>query len=262
MAERRRNRVHVDAKSEATALGTGDLFMKTKLCKFQLLGMCTKGGLCPFAHEASEMKPLPDLSRTKLCKTLLHTGTCQNQGCTFAHDKGELRVVTSRRKGGRVRDPMRRTPGAIPCQGVTPRRRQVVDANEASSRWPPESGVCKTPAAGMVKMVAHALPQPPDWESHGLRHGYRQDLISLQIPDANRLHSNVVVIQTPCPNDGHDDRCQVIGASTILTELLESGDVTVKNSFLDFEPRPQLRMVRSASGRLDLSQHVTLIEGH
>jgi len=66
-------------------------FSKTKLCKFEVLGLCTKGNSCPFAHGQDEMKSLPDLHCTKLCAAMLQTGKCSKEKCTFAHSKAELR---------------------------------------------------------------------------------------------------------------------------------------------------------------------------
>eukprot|EP00931_Biecheleriopsis_adriatica_P073038 TRINITY_DN47400_c0_g1_i1.p1 TRINITY_DN47400_c0_g1~~TRINITY_DN47400_c0_g1_i1.p1 ORF type:complete len:567 (-),score=122.09 TRINITY_DN47400_c0_g1_i1:81-1679(-) len=66
-------------------------FLKTKLCKFYVLGACTRGKACQFAHDNSEMQPLPDLFRTKLCKTLMATGVCDDPDCRYAHHKEELR---------------------------------------------------------------------------------------------------------------------------------------------------------------------------
>jgi len=66
-------------------------FTKTKLCKFHVLGKCTKGTQCPFAHDGVDLRNLPDLRRTKLCKVLIQTGRCPNQGCLYAHTKEELR---------------------------------------------------------------------------------------------------------------------------------------------------------------------------
>lgn len=66
-------------------------FSKTKLCKFHVLGKCTKGVQCPFAHEGLELRKLPDLRRTKLCKVLIQTGQCSNAACMYAHTKDELR---------------------------------------------------------------------------------------------------------------------------------------------------------------------------
>jgi len=72
-----------------------DIFMKTKMCKFHLLGICTKGTDCQFAHSKSEMNPLPDLYRTKLCKTLINTGQCCNPECKYAHNREELRITNT-----------------------------------------------------------------------------------------------------------------------------------------------------------------------
>jgi len=73
-------------------------FSKTKLCKFELLGICAKGRACPFAHGGAEMKPLPDLRCTKLCVSLLQTGQCDTPDCTFAHSREELRTTGTFRK--------------------------------------------------------------------------------------------------------------------------------------------------------------------
>jgi hypothetical protein len=70
-------------------------FTKTKMCKFEIFGVCAKGTECPFAHGKEEMKPLPDLRRTKICKELIQTGTCSTEGCLFAHTKEELRGVAT-----------------------------------------------------------------------------------------------------------------------------------------------------------------------
>jgi len=66
-------------------------FTKTKLCKFHVLGKCTKGTQCPFAHDGLDLRNLPDLRCTKLCKTLVQTGRCTSRNCLYAHTKDELR---------------------------------------------------------------------------------------------------------------------------------------------------------------------------
>eukprot|EP00434_Breviolum_minutum_P040991 symbB.v1.2.036447.t1/scaffold5141.1/size55293/7 len=43
------------------------IFSKTKMCKFHILGACTKGSSCKFAHQKEELQELPDLACTKLC---------------------------------------------------------------------------------------------------------------------------------------------------------------------------------------------------
>jgi len=70
-------------------------FMKTKMCKFHLLGMCVKGTGCMFAHNVLELHTPPDLRCTKLCKRLLDTGVCGNKDCSFAHHADELRTTSA-----------------------------------------------------------------------------------------------------------------------------------------------------------------------
>lgn len=69
------------------------MFMKTKMCKFDLLGSCTKGERCPFAHNVDELAELPDLRCTKLCKNLITSGECNVSGCSYAHSRKELRAT-------------------------------------------------------------------------------------------------------------------------------------------------------------------------
>lgn len=81
------------------------IFHNTKMCKFNLLGACTRGKSCIFAHTKAEMKPLPDLYRTKLCKSYM-SGACKEQDCMFralprraAHARGDEEVGTADGRG-------------------------------------------------------------------------------------------------------------------------------------------------------------------
>jgi len=79
------------ADSSVDSKGRLCQFTKTKICKFNVLGKCTKGEECPFAHEGVELRRLPDLRCTKLCKMLIQTGQCGKKSCMYAHSKEELR---------------------------------------------------------------------------------------------------------------------------------------------------------------------------
>jgi hypothetical protein len=68
-------------------------FQKTKMCKFHLLGVCTRGTQCSWAHSSEELKALPDFYRTKLCHTYLSKGICRNMECRYAHGYHELRTT-------------------------------------------------------------------------------------------------------------------------------------------------------------------------
>lgn len=72
------------------------VFEKTKMCKFHILGACAKGASCRFAHFPSELNNLPDLACTKLCKALIATGLCDNPECRYAHSQEELRPMPFR----------------------------------------------------------------------------------------------------------------------------------------------------------------------
>lgn len=82
----------VVTKQETTA-GKDRLkqFEKTKMCKFHVLGQCSRGSACRYAHDSVEIKPLPDLVCTKLCPLLVSLGSCNQPGCRYAHHREELR---------------------------------------------------------------------------------------------------------------------------------------------------------------------------
>eukprot|EP00927_Polykrikos_kofoidii_P041856 TRINITY_DN3571_c0_g1_i1.p1 TRINITY_DN3571_c0_g1~~TRINITY_DN3571_c0_g1_i1.p1 ORF type:complete len:443 (+),score=71.18 TRINITY_DN3571_c0_g1_i1:54-1331(+) len=73
-----------------------DVFSRTKMCKFNLRGACTKGKDCSFAHGKDELKERPDFYCTKICTAYFRTGTCEAEDkCKFAHSKDSLRVWTA-----------------------------------------------------------------------------------------------------------------------------------------------------------------------
>lgn len=79
-------------RKEAGEERHADIFTKTKMCKFHLLRLCSKGEACHFAHTREDLNPLPDLYRTKLCKALINTGHCGDASCKYAHNREELRA--------------------------------------------------------------------------------------------------------------------------------------------------------------------------
>lgn len=71
----------------------GNALRKTKMCKFFLIGKCSRGKTCNFAHEANDLQPHPDLYRTKPCLALLRTGRCrEGDACKYAHSRDEIRM--------------------------------------------------------------------------------------------------------------------------------------------------------------------------
>lgn len=77
------------------------LFKKTRLCKFNQVGACTRGSGCTFAHDAKELQPQPDFFCTKLCRNLVTLGVCEDPECRFAHKKDQIRKNVNFKESGR-----------------------------------------------------------------------------------------------------------------------------------------------------------------
>jgi len=223
------------------------IFLKTKMCRFHLLDMCSKGNDCPFAHTVEEMKPLPDLHCTKLCKALILTGECTDPQCTYAHSRGELRNSGL---------PHRPQPASAAAGKRTPRAGQGASPAQSPA---PLVGALEEAAAGDAGAAPGPGPQAPPvlpgrcgaespCSAVGLGDGGEARGLAGALGAAGSalpLAGSVAGSAPPPP----------AGIGVDLAELLSSGDVTVKNTFLEFGPREPakgLRMVHSASGRLDL----------
>ncbi|CEM09989.1 unnamed protein product [Vitrella brassicaformis CCMP3155] len=69
-----------------------DQYYKTKLCPYIKSGGCHRGDSCFYAHSASELRSMPNLTKTRLCKEFL-MGRCPlpAEECKFAHGESDLR---------------------------------------------------------------------------------------------------------------------------------------------------------------------------
>lgn len=67
------------------------VFHKTRMCRFHILGKCTRGAACLFAHSTDALQKQPDFSCTRLCPHLIQAGFCDSAQCKFAHSREELR---------------------------------------------------------------------------------------------------------------------------------------------------------------------------
>jgi len=101
-------------KQEATGAAT---FAKTKMCKLFILGECTRGERCRFAHSREQLKGLPKLARNRVCKSLINTGHCDDPECPYAHSREEFVLAQG--------------PGAICNRQVRQNRHHVQKTAEA-----------------------------------------------------------------------------------------------------------------------------------
>ncbi|CAE8639138.1 unnamed protein product [Polarella glacialis] len=68
--------------------------VNTQLCSFHVLGQCTRGLACKFAHDVAQLVPQPDFYKSRLCAQFLKNGECNfGSECRHAHDERELRNI-------------------------------------------------------------------------------------------------------------------------------------------------------------------------
>lgn len=92
------------------------VFEKTKMCKFFIMGCCSRSDNCQFAHDKEDLSSAPNLFRTKLCKSLINTGNCSDANCRYAHSRDELRIVDGFNTG----ETAAATPNALPSAHKAP----------------------------------------------------------------------------------------------------------------------------------------------
>jgi hypothetical protein len=97
-----------------------EIFKKTKMCRFYLLGACTRGRQCLFAHTQKELNPMPDFSYTRVCKVLRNTGQCNNPDCKYAHSRKELRSMECNQQRKQRQVPLSGLPPTAPRGAVPP----------------------------------------------------------------------------------------------------------------------------------------------
>eukprot|EP00448_Togula_jolla_P006679 CAMPEP_0170606994 /NCGR_PEP_ID=MMETSP0224-20130122/20815_1 /TAXON_ID=285029 /ORGANISM="Togula jolla, Strain CCCM 725" /LENGTH=240 /DNA_ID=CAMNT_0010932125 /DNA_START=23 /DNA_END=745 /DNA_ORIENTATION=+ len=90
---RRRMGIKGDGTNGSDRGAWGEIFTKTKMCKFNVAGQCGWGQACAFAHEPEELRPLPNLRLTKMCRAFRLSGFCEKaDSCSFAHSGEEMRT--------------------------------------------------------------------------------------------------------------------------------------------------------------------------
>ena len=88
-------RISLDKNIPASPAASKELsanLERTALCSFFAMGKCLRGKECKFAHDASQIRPKPDLIRTSLCHDFMRKGSCKNgDKCKYAHGEAQLR---------------------------------------------------------------------------------------------------------------------------------------------------------------------------
>jgi len=136
-------------------------FSKTRLCRFELLGICAKGPDCPFAHGQTELKALPDLRCTKLCRELVSTGQCTTPGCSYAHTKHELRTASSSKLDNMKRKAKRGSSGkekeAAQQRQIEPEAQEGIGLPPGLHQFSEGQHVADPPGAEELKLYTRAL---------------------------------------------------------------------------------------------------------
>ncbi|CAK9010699.1 unnamed protein product [Durusdinium trenchii] len=83
---------------------------QTRLCRFFVVGACTRGEACTFAHGQDKLRQQPDFSKTRLCADFMERGSCaEGDRCKFAHGKSELRPGSAVKLGRLSKKEMQNT---------------------------------------------------------------------------------------------------------------------------------------------------------
>lgn len=228
------------------------VFTKTKMCKFYILGGCTKGSTCRFAHYPSELQCLPDLACTKLCKTLVAMGMCDNPECRYAHNREELRAVPF--------DP-------------NDESSMLTIADDASTIASPGDSAKAMYASQAMQSALLQLGQAHAAEAARLQAAAVQ-LQGLQqatsdAGDSPWSYGGFADAQASVMASSYDDMLQLGAGAATMVPTREEPKLVVKNTFLEYEhfktpsgPLKPLRTVASAAGRLcSMGEETPLSEG-
>jgi len=217
-------------------------FKKTKICKFEVIGMCAKGHLCPFAHTRNELLDLPDLSRTKICKTLINSGRCDEPNCTYAHNREQLRQIGTSRKTKLCR---------FAQHGFCSLGDKCNFAHSLDELHLSDSAAPGLVAHSLVDRRRPKYAASAARSAHGSRSfiGYGIDGCSSYNPCLGPIDFGVTAM-TPCPSMFKQDAFQW------QAQMASGGDLVIKQALFAEEEMCStggpLRIVRSAEGRLDL----------
>lgn len=175
------------------------IFSKTKMCKFHILSMCSKGTGCKFAHHEHELNLLPDLTCTKLCKTLLFKGACEDPQCRYAHSQAEMRMAPEESNEGatelRITAPVFEMP--IPVwQGLDVATNMEFNIQNAAS-YPWMSSFCGAPNIHDISSISAPLYDQQTtqahygsgYHDHG-RKGSDMSETSTEIPPMEKWHQD------------------------------------------------------------------------
>lgn len=235
------------------------VFEKTKMCKFYILGACTKGSSCRFAHYPSELQELPDLACTKLCKTLVATGRCDNPECRYAHQKEELRQMPYDPK-----DDENSKPASADDVSTAASQADSTKAMFASQAM--QSALLQLGQAAQAHAAEAARLQAAAAQLQGMQQ-------ASDTGDSPWSYGGYVegTAMTPCFDDmlqlGAASASTVPRATTLPSR--EEPKLVVKNTFLEYDdfrtPSGRitpLRTVASAAGRLcSMGEETPLCEG-
>lgn len=185
------------------------VFEGTMLCKYFAQGKCYKGATCKFAHGISALRAKPDLCKTKMCSDFKQYGACsRGKDCRFAHERNEIR------RG---------------------QKKKVSQALETSYEAFTEDDLKKfpPPQARTISEASTTVTTPTSPSPHDALLDFEQHIaMEKEIQDV----ATAMIVTSTDSEARLDNQDFAYSDSEDNEEGEEKLDISVRNSFLHFEP--------------------------
>lgn len=235
---------------------------RTALCSFFAMGKCLRGKECKFAHDMTQIRPKPDLTRTSLCHDFMRKGSCKSGNkCKYAHGEAQLRAPKGEQKkplaaapAAAVVEPLLWDPMGLeleaaqglkeplaPMDALIPVLQRLMGKRQTGPKSPqsPPTPVLEEKKAETKTARYSEIPNDKDCGSP-----------LSPLPEALSSHPFKVVLRA----DGQITCAEAVDVYPVLPKDL-AFPIHVKNTFLDFDSEiPPCDFIRFCTEPADLGR--------